>query len=143
MKTNHSNECGLPSMLDMIIVLVYTIDSLFQSLCGESWQHKCRSVDLLVVVLAKLLFLLWRPASQRFFYIPLGILTADHKSDLTRWICWDGGVCIFDDGKDFLAGLLKRSNQWQMKPLVLSWQTDLILAKLKTEEAKQNRTRRR
>ena len=77
-------------------------------------------MDLGVVVSAKLVLLLWAPATQRLANIALGILAANHEADLAGWVGGDGGVCVFDRGEDLLAVLLQLGDQWEVEPLVLS-----------------------
>ena len=77
-------------------------------------------MDLGVVVSAKLILLLWAPATQWLANIALGILAANHEADLAGWVGGDGGVCVFDRGEDLLAVLLQLGDQWEVEPLVLS-----------------------
>lgn len=77
-------------------------------------------MDLLVVVAAKALFLLARPGAHGHTQVAVGVLGADHESDLAGWVGRDGGVGVFGDGKDLFAGLLQVADQFQMEPLVFS-----------------------
>lgn len=77
-------------------------------------------MDLGVVVSAKLVLLLWAPATQRLANIALGILAANHEANLAGWVGRDSGVCVLNGWEDFLAVLLKLSDQWEVEPLVLS-----------------------
>lgn len=78
-------------------------------------------MDLLVVVSAQLLLLLWAPLTEWLLNISLRVLAADHEADLARWVGRDSGVCVFDDGEDLLARLLQVRDQGKMEPLVLSY----------------------
>ena len=77
-------------------------------------------MDLSVVIPAKLVFFLGSPLAQRLANIAVGILAADHESNLTGWVGGDGGVCVFNSGEDLLAVLLELGDQWKVEPLVLS-----------------------
>lgn len=77
-------------------------------------------MNLCIIVSAQLVLFLGSPLAQRFANIAVGILAADHEANLTRWVGGDGGVCVFDSWEDLLAVLLELSNQWKVKPLVLS-----------------------
>jgi hypothetical protein len=79
-------------------------------------------MDLLAVVSAQLLFLLLRPGSHWLLDVALSILAADHEADLSRWVGWDRGVCVFGDWEDLLAVFLELGNKLEMEPLVLSYQ---------------------
>jgi hypothetical protein len=76
-------------------------------------------VHLLAVVPAVLLLLLERPGSHWLPDITVGILGADHESDLTRGVGRDTGVGVFGNGEDLTAGLLQTRNQFKVQPLVL------------------------
>jgi len=78
-------------------------------------------VNVLVVVLADLLFLFLAPASQRLLQIALGIFATDHESDLAGRICGYSSVCIFDVRENLLAISFELCDQRQMKPLVFSY----------------------
>lgn len=78
-------------------------------------------MNVLVIVFAELLFLLLAPASKRLLEVALGVLAADHESDLARGIGGDSGVSILDVGKHLLAVSLELGDQRQMKPLVFSY----------------------
>jgi len=71
-------------------------------------------VDLFIVVSAQLLLLLCAPTSDRLFDIPIGVLAADHESNLTGRIGRDSGVSVFDGWKDLEAGFLQRGDQGQV-----------------------------
>lgn len=94
---------------------------LSQSLAGKGGQDECCSVDVLVVVLAQLLLLFRGPASERLLEVGIGILGANHETDLTRWVGGNSGVGIVDSREDFLAVLLELGDEWQVQPLVLSY----------------------
>lgn len=76
-------------------------------------------MNLLVVVLAKLLLLLWGPGAERLGQIPVGVLAADHEANLAGRVGWDGGVGVLDVGEDLLAVLLELGDEWEVEPLVL------------------------
>lgn len=76
-------------------------------------------MDFLIIIPAKLLLLLERPAPQRHLDIPFGILAADHEADLAGRVGGDGGVSVFDGGEDFLAGFLELGDEREVQPLVL------------------------
>lgn len=77
-------------------------------------------MDLLAVVLAKLLLLFLRPCPERLGEVALGILAADHESNLARRVGGNGSVCVLDVGEDLLARLLEAGDKGQVKPLILS-----------------------
>jgi len=77
-------------------------------------------VDVLVIVFAKLLFLLFTPASKRLLKVPLCVFAANHESNLAGRVGRDSGVCIFDVGEYFFAVGLELGDQGQVQPLVLS-----------------------
>ena len=91
-----------------------------QRLSCKTWQYKTCAVNVVVVVSAKLFLFLHPPATQWDFNISLGIFTADHESDLSRRICWDGRVCVLHGREDFLALLLQLRNQREVEPWVFS-----------------------
>lgn len=95
---------------------------LFQSLSCESWKDERCLVDLLVVVSVDGLLLLCGPRSEWVLNITVGVLAADHEADLTTWVGWDGGVCVFDSWEDLLAVLLQLGDEWKVEPLVLGWE---------------------
>lgn len=77
-------------------------------------------MDILVVVLVDLLFLFSVPASEWLLQVAVGILAANHESDLTRWVGWNSGVSIFNIWENLLAVSLELGDQWEVKPLVFS-----------------------
>jgi hypothetical protein len=93
----------------------------------KGWQNEGRLVDLLVVVSAKLLLLLWGERAQRVGEVAGGILGADHEADLAGGVGWDGRVGVLDVREDLLAVLLELSDQWEMEPLVLSCRRKLAM----------------
>ncbi len=92
---------------------------LSQRLPCKSWQHETRFVDLFIVVAAQLLLLFRTPATQWRLHVSVGILAADHETDLAGWVGWDGSVGVFDGWEDFFAGFLELRYHLQVKPLVL------------------------
>jgi len=91
-----------------------------QSLASEVGEDKCRLMNLLSVILAQLVLLLFGPAAEWLLDIGVGVLAADHEADLAGWVGGDGSVSILDGREDFLAGLLELSDERHVKPLVLS-----------------------
>jgi len=83
-------------------------------------------MDLLVVVSAKLLFLLSGECAERLGNIAVGVLAAYHESDLARWVGGDGGIGVLDGWENFLAVLLELGYQWEMKPLVFGWEKSVV-----------------
>ena len=75
-------------------------------------------MNLLVVVLAELVLLLDRPCTDGLLEVALGVLAADHKANLARWVGGDGSVGVFDVGEDGLAVLLELGDQGKVEPLV-------------------------
>lgn len=92
-----------------------------KSLASESGQDECGLVDGLAIIPAQLLFLLSRPAAERLGQVAVGVLAADHETDLARGISGNRGVGIFDCGEDLLARLLEVGNEGQVKPLILGY----------------------
>jgi hypothetical protein len=76
-------------------------------------------MDLFVVVSTQLLLFLQTPVSDWLFDISIRIFAADHKANLSGGVCWNGGVCIFNGRKDFLAGFLQLCDEGEVQPLVL------------------------
>ena len=77
-------------------------------------------MNILVVVPAEFLFLLDTPAPDRLLDVSIFILAAHHEADLPARIRRDGGVCVFDGGEDFFAGLFQVCDEGEVEPLVLS-----------------------
>jgi len=75
-------------------------------------------VDIRVIVPAQSLLLLARPATDRLAHVALGVLAAHHEADLARRVGGDGGVGVFGDGEDLLAGLAEVGNEREVEPLV-------------------------
>lgn len=88
---------------------------------GKGWEDEACLVDIGVVVFVDRLLFLGSPASQRSLDISVGVLAANHEADLTRWVSWNGGVCILDSWEDLLAVLLQLGDEWEVKPLVLGY----------------------
>ena len=78
-------------------------------------------MNLLAVVLAQLLLLLGGPGADGLLDVAGGVLAADHETNLTGWVGWNGGVGVLDVGEDLLAVLLELGDQWEVKPLVFSY----------------------
>ena len=92
-------------------------------------QHKARPMNLLVVIPTQLLFLFQTPAPQRLLDIARRVFAADHETDLARGVSGDRGVSVFDDGEDFLAGLLKGGDEGEVEELVFGWVVGLVCAR--------------
>ena len=75
-------------------------------------------MNLLAVVFAQLLFFFGSPCPHGLLHIALGVLAADHESDLAARIGWNSGVRVLGNGKHLLTGLLKILNEGEMQPLV-------------------------
>ena len=96
---------------------------LLECSASKSWENEGGLVDLSVVVTAELLLLLGGEGAERLGDVAATILAADHEADLARWVGWDGGVAILDGWEDLLAILLELGDQWEVEPLVLSYET--------------------
>jgi len=94
---------------------------LLESLASKGGQNESRLVDLLAVVPAKLLLLFGRPAAKGLLEVAVGVLAADHETDLAGGVGGDGGVTVLDVGEDLLASLLEVDNEGHVKPLVLGY----------------------
>ncbi len=97
-------------------------------------------MDLRVVVLAELDFLLRGPRAERHLDIGVGILGANHETDLARRVGRDGGVGVLGDREDLLAVLLELGDEGQVKPLVLSCGR-IVLAKRSPSSRKRYKSR--
>ena len=109
--------------LALLAIFPYTpswLSTLFQGLSSESRKNEASLVDLRVVVSAQLLLLLGSPGPDRDLQVAVGILGADHESNLAGGIRRDGGVSVLGHGEDLLAVLLQLGDQRQVQPLVLS-----------------------
>ena len=78
-------------------------------------------MDVLVVVAAELLLLLGGPGAEGLTDVAVGVLAADHEANLAGGVGGDGGVGVFGDGEDLLAGLLEVGNEGKVEPLVLGY----------------------
>lgn len=90
-----------------------------QRLTRKVGQDKARAVHLGVVIAAELLLLFFGPATEGLAHVTVGILAADHETDLAGRIGRNGGVGVFGDGKDLTADLAEVGNEGEMEPLVL------------------------
>lgn len=99
----------------------HTITFSPQCLPSKAGQNEARRVDILVVVATQLLLLFHVPAPQRLLDIPIFILAANHKSNLSARVRRDSGVGVFDGREDLFAGFLQVGNEGEMEPLVLRW----------------------
>jgi len=84
---------------------------LLQSSPSKSWQHVACTVNIGIVVLAQLLLFLGSESSERLLHVAVGILAANHETDLARWVGGDGGVGVLNGGKDFFAVLLELGDE--------------------------------
>ena len=78
-------------------------------------------MDILIIVAAQLLLLLASPRADGLTHIAVRILAADHEADLPRRVGGNGGIGVFCDREDFLAGLLQVGNESEVKPLVFRY----------------------
>lgn len=74
-----------------------------QGSLGELGKNKASLVDLRVVVAAQLGLLLLGPLAKGLLDLSVGILGADHESDLTAGVGGDGDETVLDSGEQ-LAG---------------------------------------
>lgn len=79
-------------------------------------------MDLGVVVPAQLALLLLAPRADGHADVPVGVLAADHETNLARRVGRDGGVGVLSDGENLTAVLLELGDQGQVKPLILGCQ---------------------
>lgn len=86
-------------------------------------------MDVRVVVTELRVLLLGGEAAERGLHVAGGVLGADHEADLAGGIGGDGGVGVLDGREDLLAVLLELGDQWQVKPLVLSYYVSVSIVK--------------
>lgn len=84
-------------------------------------QNKARTMDLFIIVPAQLLLFFKLPLPQGHLDVPVGILAADHESDLARWVRRDRGVGIFDRGEYFFATFLQVGDETEVQPLIFGF----------------------
>jgi hypothetical protein len=96
---------------------------LLKSLAGKVGQDESSLVNLLSVVLAELVLLLGGPAAEGLLDVAVGVLAADHETNLARGVGGNGGVGVFDGGEDGLARLLEVGDKRQVQPLVLGYES--------------------
>lgn len=96
-----------------------------QRLARKVRQHKRSPVDIRVIVPAQPLLLLTRPAANRLAHIALGVLAAHHEADLARRVGGDGGVGVFGNGEDLLAGLAEVGDEREVEPLVFGYRVEM------------------
>lgn len=119
-RSSRGEKAGVPrGNADMPPLPFSGAQCLLESLAGKVGENERRAVDLLVVILAQLLLFFGRPAANRLLEVGVGILGANHESDLARGIGGNGGVGVFHGREDFFAVFLELGNEWQMEPLVL------------------------
>lgn len=78
-------------------------------------------MDLRVVVSAQLLLLLGGPGPDGHLNVAVGVLAANHETNLSRGVGWDGSVGVLGYREDLLAVLLQVGDERQVEPLVLSY----------------------
>ena len=83
-------------------------------------------MDILVVVAAETLLLLTGPGARGLAHVAVGVLAADHEADLAGGVGGDGGVGVFGDGEDLLAGLAEVGNQGEVQPLVFGCEEGML-----------------
>lgn len=81
-------------------------------------------MDLLGVVSVDLVVLLVRERSQGSLDVGIGILGANHETNLTRGVGGDGSVSVLNNGEDLLAGLLEVRDDLEMEPNALALSGD-------------------
>lgn len=91
---------------------------------GPSWEDKGSSMDFLVVVFVDLVVLLGRERSERNSGVSIGILGANHETNLARGIGRDSGESVLNSGEDRLASLLEVLDDAQVKPDALCLGSD-------------------
>ena len=64
-------------------------------------------MNLPIIIPTQLLLLLDAPAAHGLLDVAVRVLAADHEADLAGGVGRDGGVGVFDDGEDFLAGFFE------------------------------------
>lgn len=105
-------------MGSLFFILLFKKNSLVQELAGKVGQDEAGTVNIRVVVAAETLLLLAGPGADGLADVAGGILAADHEADLAGGVGGDGGVGVFGDGEDLLAGLAEVGDQGEMEPLV-------------------------
>lgn len=75
-------------------------------------------MDIRIIVPAQNLFFLARPRPHGPAHVAAGVLAADHEADLAGGIGGDGGVGVFGDGENLLAGVTEVGDEGEMQPLV-------------------------
>lgn len=80
-------------------------------------------MDLGVVVAALGLFLLGGPLANGNSNVAIGVLGANHESNLARGVGRNSRVGVLSDREDLLAVLLELGDERQVKPLVLGCST--------------------
>jgi hypothetical protein len=85
-------------------------------------------MDLLAVVLAMLLLFLRSPGTEGLLKVAVGVLAANHETDLAGWIGRDRGIRVLDVRENLLARLLQGSNEGHMEPLILGYKNRNRLA---------------
>lgn len=104
---------------EVLLLLCLGLGLRLECLASKVWQDKRSPVDVLVVIPTQALLLLTCPLAERLAHVTLGILAAHHEADLAGRVGGDGGIGVFDDGKDLGDVFLKLANQSEVEPLVL------------------------
>lgn len=80
---------------------------LSQSLPRKARQHKRSLMNISIIILINALLLLGLETPQWILEISVRVLATDHESNLSGWVCGNGGVGILDVWEDCLAVLLE------------------------------------
>jgi hypothetical protein len=86
---------------------------------GEVGEDERSLVDLGVVVAVALVLLVLGEGTKGLRDVTVGVLGADHESNLSGGVGRDGSVGVLDGGEDLTARLLELSDELKVKPLVL------------------------
>lgn len=90
-------------MKKSILQFLLGLLSSLQGSLGELGENKAGFVDLRVVVTAQLGLLVLGPLAKGLLDVGVGILGANHESDLAAGVGGDGGEAVLDSGEQ-LAG---------------------------------------
>lgn len=75
-------------------------------------------MDIRIIVPAQTLLFIARPRPHGLAHVAAGVLAADHEADLAGGVGGDGGVGVFGNGENLLAGVTEVGDEGEMKPLV-------------------------
>lgn len=93
-----------------------------QGSLGELGKNKAGLVDLRVVVTAQLGLLVLGPLAKGLLDVGVGILGADHESDLAAGVGGDGGETVFDSGEQLAGEAHDLLDNGHVKPDALAYQ---------------------